>query len=175
MAHHLAQINISPLLAPLDDPKIAEFVAKLEPINALADKAPGFVWRLTSESGNATDIVYNDDPFVIVNKSVWESIAALRDFAYKANHAKVFRVPPEVVRKDGQAQLLPLADPSRPHPPSPKAVSGWNIIRNMAQPHTRSGFPSTSPSPLMKVCARSLAERPLHPVTKRAANAKIGP
>src|SRR5437660_9730030 len=110
MAHHLAQINISPLLAPLDDPKIAEFVAKLEPINALADKAPGFVWRLTSESGNATDIVYHDDPFVIVNKSVWESIAALRDFA------KVFREPPEVVRKDGQAQLLPLVDPSRPHP-----------------------------------------------------------
>jgi len=95
MAHHLAQINISPLLAPLDDPKIAEFVAKLEPINALADKAPGFVWRLTSESGNATDIVYNDDPFVIVNMSVGESIAALRDFAYKSNHAKVFRDLPK--------------------------------------------------------------------------------
>jgi len=116
MAHHLAQINIARLLAPLDDPKIAEFVAQLEPINALADKAPGFVWRLKSESGNATDIGYNDDPFVIVNMSVWNSIEALRGFAYKANHAKVFRVPPEVVRKDGQAQLLPLVDPSRPYP-----------------------------------------------------------
>jgi hypothetical protein len=91
MAHHLAEINISRLLAPLDDPQIAEFVAQLEPINALADKARGFVWRLQSESGNATDIAYNDDPFVIVNMSVWESIEALRDFAYKSSHIKVLR------------------------------------------------------------------------------------
>jgi hypothetical protein len=91
MAHYLAQINISRLLAPLDDPKIAAFVAQLEPINALADKAPGFVWRLKSESGNATDIAYNDDPFVIVNMSVWESIETLRGFAYRSDHANVLR------------------------------------------------------------------------------------
>ena len=91
MTYYLAQINISRLLAPLDDPRIAGFVAQLEPINALADKAPGFVWRLQSNSGNATDIAYNDDPFVIVNISVWQSIEALRNFAYKSNHAKVFR------------------------------------------------------------------------------------
>ncbi len=58
MNYHLAQINISRLNAPLDDPKIAEFVSQLGPINALADKARGFVWRLQSESGNATDIAY---------------------------------------------------------------------------------------------------------------------
>ena len=91
MTHHLAQINIARLIAPIDDPKIAEFVAQLEPINALADKAPGFVWRLQSESGNATDIAYCDDPFIIVNMSVWESIEALRNFAYKSDHARVFR------------------------------------------------------------------------------------
>jgi hypothetical protein len=91
MPHHLAQVNISRLVAPIDDPKIAEFVAQLEPINALADQAPGFVWRLQSSSGNATDIAYCDDPFVIVNMSVWESVEALRDFAYRSNHAKVFR------------------------------------------------------------------------------------
>jgi len=91
MTHHLAQINIARLVAPLDDPRIAEFVALLEPINALADEASGFVWRLKSESGNATDIAYNDDPFVIVNMSVWESLDALRTYAYKSDHAKVFR------------------------------------------------------------------------------------
>ncbi len=74
MNYHLAQINVARLVAPLDDPKIAEFVSQLEPINALADQAPGFVWRLKSESGNATDIAYNDDPFVIVNMSVWVTI-----------------------------------------------------------------------------------------------------
>jgi len=91
MTHHLAQINIARLVAPLDDPRIAEFVAQLEPINAIADEAPGFVWRLKSDSGNATDIAYNDDPFVIVNMSVWESLDALRTYAYKSDHAKVFR------------------------------------------------------------------------------------
>jgi hypothetical protein len=102
MAQHLAQINISRLLAPLGDPKIAEFVAQLEPINALADKAPGFVWRLQSGSGNATDIAYNEDPFVIVNMSVWESIETLRDFAYKSDHAKVFRDRPKWFEKTDQ-------------------------------------------------------------------------
>ena len=91
MNYHLAQINISRLLAPLDDPQIAGFVSQLEPINALADSAPGFVWRLKSDSGNATDIAYSDDPFVIVNMSVWESLQALRDFAYRSEHVKVFR------------------------------------------------------------------------------------
>src|SRR6266699_486111 len=61
MTYHLAQINIGRLIAPIDDPKIAEFVAELEPINALADQAPGFVWRLQSESGNATDFAYKSD------------------------------------------------------------------------------------------------------------------
>src|SRR2546425_10551287 len=91
MTHQVAQINIARLIAPIDDPRIAEFVAQLEPINALADKAAGFVWRLQSESGNATDIAYSDDPFIIVNMSVWESLEALRNFAYKSDHARVFR------------------------------------------------------------------------------------
>jgi hypothetical protein len=95
MKYHLAQINIARLIAPLDDPKIAGFVSQLEPINSVADRAPGFVWRLKSELGNATDIAYNDDPFVIVNMSVWESIESLREYAYKSDHRKVF-----------QAQLL---------------------------------------------------------------------
>jgi heme-degrading monooxygenase HmoA len=91
MAHHLAQINIRRLVAPIGDPKIAEFVAQLEPINALADSAPGFVWRLQSSSGNATDIAYNDDPTVIVNMSVWESLEALRKYVYQSDHVRVFR------------------------------------------------------------------------------------
>lgn len=91
MNYHLAQINIARLVAPLDDPQIAEFVSQLEPINALADRAPGFVWRLKTESGNATDVAYNDDPFVIVNMSVWESIEALRAYVYGSDHLRVFR------------------------------------------------------------------------------------
>ena len=56
MPFHLAQINIGRLMAPLDDPRIADFIAKLATVNALADAAPGFVWRLQSSYGNAMDI-----------------------------------------------------------------------------------------------------------------------
>jgi len=87
----LAQINVGRLIAPLDDPRVAEFVAGLDPVNALADAAPGFVWRLQSASGNATDYAYNDDPFMIVNMSVWESLESLRDFVYRGDHMAVFR------------------------------------------------------------------------------------
>lgn len=91
MDYHLAQINIARLLAPIDDPRIADFVAQLDGINAIAETSPGFVWRLKSESGNATDIAYSDDPFVIPNMSVWKSIAELRDFAYRSQHLLVFK------------------------------------------------------------------------------------
>lgn len=92
MNYHLAQINIGRLLAPVDDPKIAEFVAQLDPINALADNAPGFVWRLQSASGNATDILYDPrDTSILLNMSVWESIESLRSYVYRSDHMKVLR------------------------------------------------------------------------------------
>ena len=90
-AWELAQINIARLIAPLDDPRIAEFVGQLDSINRLADASPGFIWRLQSDAGNATDVSYNDDPFTIVNMSVWQSVEALRDFTYRSGHIQVFR------------------------------------------------------------------------------------
>jgi heme-degrading monooxygenase HmoA len=88
---HLAQINIGRLVAPIDDPQIAEFVAQLDTINQLAESSPGFIWRMQSEQGNATDIPYNDDPFMISNLSVWESIEDLQAFTYRSQHIRVFR------------------------------------------------------------------------------------
>jgi hypothetical protein len=91
MKSYLAQINIGRLIAPIDDPRMAGFVSQLDPVNALADAAPGFVWRLQSSSGNATDIAYNEDPSIVVNMSVWESIEALRNYVYHLRHLEVFR------------------------------------------------------------------------------------
>lgn len=89
--YHIAQINIARMLAPLTDPIMAEFVAKLAPINALADQSPGFVWRLQSESGDATSIKVYDDLMVIVNLTVWESLEALHEYVYKSAHQGVLR------------------------------------------------------------------------------------
>ena len=80
--HRLAQVNVSRLLAPLDDPRLAPFVEALEPVNARADAAPGFVWRLQAEGGDATSIRAFPDPNVIVNLSVWESVEALEAFTF---------------------------------------------------------------------------------------------
>ena len=89
--HHLAQINIVRMRAPLDDPLMAGFVARLDEINALAEDAPGFVWRLKDESNNATNIQVFDDSRLIVNMSVWESIEALFEYTYRSGHIELLR------------------------------------------------------------------------------------
>ena len=90
--YHLAQINIGRLRAPVDDPLIADFVANLDRINAIADAAPGFVWRLKGEGDNATDIRPDAaDALMAVNMSVWESVAALGAFVYRSDHLPVMR------------------------------------------------------------------------------------
>ena len=88
---HIAQVNIAQLRAPIDDPLLAGFVARLDDINALADAASGFVWRLQTDAGNATALRPYEDDRVLFNLSVWESPEALREFVYRSGHAEVMR------------------------------------------------------------------------------------
>ena len=79
MHWQLAQLNIGRLRAPIDDPLIAEFKEALDHINALADRSPGFVWRLQTDEGNATALhPIDDDELIAINMSVWESIEVAR-------------------------------------------------------------------------------------------------
>ena len=87
----VAQVNIARFKAPIDSPLIAGFVERLDPINALADDAPGFVWRLQTEEGNATSIHAFEDDLILVNMSVWESVEDLNAFVYRSPHFEVFR------------------------------------------------------------------------------------
>ncbi len=69
-AYHLAQLNIAWMKTPLESPEMADFVANLERINALAEGSPGYVWRLQDEAGDATAIrPFGDEVFG--NPSVW--------------------------------------------------------------------------------------------------------
>jgi hypothetical protein len=88
---HLAQLNIGRLRAPMDDPSIDDFRLNLDPINALAEVSPGYVWRLQDESGNATNIKLFEDDLEIINLTVWESIDSLADFAYRSGHVEFLR------------------------------------------------------------------------------------
>ena len=91
MDYQLAQINVGRLLAPIGSPQVAEFVANLDRINALAEAQPGFVWRLTGDGNDATDIQAFDDPRIALNMSVWESLEALAAFVYRSGHRDVMR------------------------------------------------------------------------------------
>lgn len=87
---HLAQLNIAKLRFPFDDPRIADFVANLDRVNAAAERSPGVVWRLTGEGNDATDLVAFDDPAVITNMSVWADAASLEHFVWNTVHKRIY-------------------------------------------------------------------------------------
>lgn len=96
MDHHLAQVNVSRLLAPLDSRLLADFVAALDEVNAEADRAPGFVWRLQTEDGNATAVRgfgwdAGDSHGVIVNLTVWRDVEALAEYVFSGRHLEIMR------------------------------------------------------------------------------------
>jgi len=93
---HLAQVNIARLIEPLDSQRLADFVAALDPVNTSADLAPGFIWRLKTEEGNATSFSafewdLEGSAGVLTNMSVWESYEALREFVFSPLHREVLR------------------------------------------------------------------------------------
>lgn len=92
--HHLAQLNVARLRAPLDHSDSADFVAGLDSINALAEASAGFVWRLTDEDGQSSSFVPlpgNDDPLLIVNYSIWSDLESLKAFMYDTEHVDFLR------------------------------------------------------------------------------------
>lgn len=88
---HLAELNIARPLYDLDDPRIADFVDRLDAVNAIAERSPGFVWRLMEEAGNALSVQAFDDPRLIVNMSVWETPEHLEHFVWNTVHKQVYR------------------------------------------------------------------------------------
>jgi hypothetical protein len=81
--YHLAQLNVGIQRAANDSPELADFMAGIEPVNAIADAAPGFVWRLADGDGPGATALRPRGPDFIVNMSVWQSLEALRDFVYR--------------------------------------------------------------------------------------------
>ncbi|MDQ1048562.1 hypothetical protein QFZ76_006798 [Streptomyces sp. V4I2] len=88
-AFELAQVNISRLKAPLDSPQLKAFVDALDPVNADAEAADGYVWRLQSDSGDATDLRVFDDDWLIINLTVWRDPNVLTAFMYQGRHREM--------------------------------------------------------------------------------------
>ena len=86
---HLAQANVAYARYPMDDPRMSEFVARLDELNRLADTSPGFVWRFLTDSRDPAQREF-DDPRVLFNLSVWTSVEALHRYTYRTAHAEVY-------------------------------------------------------------------------------------
>jgi Domain of unknown function (DUF3291) len=89
--HHLAQLNVARALDSLESRRLSGFVRALDSVNAVAERSPGFVWRLQGDAGNALDVSIGDGPRFIVNMSVWESAEALEQFVWNTVHKNVYR------------------------------------------------------------------------------------
>ena len=88
---YLAELNLARLKHPKGDHRVAEFFDALDRVNALAERMPGFVWRLKDEGGNATDIAFNEDPMVIANMSVWQTSEDLERYVFQTVHTAFYR------------------------------------------------------------------------------------
>lgn len=147
--HHLAQLNIGRTAYEKEDPRLADFMNNLERINALAERSPGFVWRLQGENRNATEIpVTEDDPRVISNLSVWENPDALEHFTFNTVHKAFYRRRGEWFQPASEAHFVmwritpghrpPLAEGLerlehlRAHGPSERAF-GWESLPRAEQ------------------------------------------
>ena len=129
-AFQLAQINIGRLAAPLDSAQLADFVAGLDPVNAYAEAAPGFVWRLKDEaSGDATSFSMYDDPAIIVNMSVWSDYQSLLDFVYDDVHRAFLRRRREFFQRMTEMYTVLWWVPAGHEPTLPEAQERLDQLR----------------------------------------------
>lgn len=88
--YQLAQVNVAHAKDDLDSDTLSGFVNRLDEINHLADAAPGFVWRLNPRTQTDFEPGY-DDPRIVVNLSVWESLDSLKIFVYRTIHLELIQ------------------------------------------------------------------------------------
>jgi hypothetical protein len=157
--YHLAQCNVGIARDAPESPVMAEFMANLDRINALAEASPGFVWRLQTEEGNATALrPASENALLLINMSVWEDVASLSQYVYRSAHVEIMRRRKEWFERMAQAYLVLWWVPRDHRPamaeamerlehlrafgPSPKAFTFRNAFRapDAAQPDAPFAF-----------------------------------
>lgn len=144
--HHLVQLNVGRLRAPLDDPSMAEFAESLGPINALAESSPGFVWRLVAEDGSSSsyvDVPGADDPLLAVNYSIWTDLESLRGFVFRSDHTGYLRRRREWFAPIAEAITVCWWVPAGEIPPLAEAMDRLDHLRRHGP--SDQGWPMTRP------------------------------
>lgn len=136
-AYELAQLNIAVMKAPLESPTMADFVANLDRINALAESSPGFVWRLKTDEGNATALRPLGDE-TLVNISVWKDVASLNSFVYRSAHVQIMKRRKEWFERAREAYAVLWWVPRGHRPELAEAAARLELLR--ARGPTREAF-----------------------------------
>lgn len=129
--YHVAQYNIARMRAELDDPVMRGFVSRLDELNQLADRSPGFVWRHHTEDGTSTSVRPYDDELIIINMSVWESIEALHDYAYRSAHGPAYAARHRWFERMEGPTLVLWWVPAGHEPPVEEAMERLELLRRL--------------------------------------------
>ncbi|MBE9607993.1 DUF3291 domain-containing protein [Chitinilyticum piscinae] len=143
----LAQINVGHALAPLDDPRMAGFTGELDALNALAERSPGFIWRLQDDSGNATSILAGSDPLLLVNMSVWQSVDSLEGYVYSGPHLASLKQRRQWFRKAEWPSLALWWIPAGHTPSVSEGMSKLELLRQQGPNPQAFSFASRWPEP----------------------------
>lgn len=125
----LAQLNVALMKDAIDSPLMADFVANLERINALAEHSPGFAWRLQADDGNATSLGSPLGDKWIVNVSVWQDVASLNDYVYKTAHVEIMKRRKEWFERTAEAYVVLWWVPHGQRPSVAEAIARLERLR----------------------------------------------
>lgn len=141
--HHLAELNIGRLLAPTDDPKVAEFMAALDRVNGLGKRMPGFVWMMegSGEPGTGnTQAKIDGDPQFIANLTVWEDAPSLKHFVWDTVHCRFFDRRAEWFEVLGAMNLVMWWVPAGHRPTLGEALERLEQRRSMGDTDSAFGW-----------------------------------
>jgi hypothetical protein len=143
----LAQVNIGRMKDELDSPVMADFVAGLDQVNAAAEAAEGYVWRLQSLGNDATSLRFMGDPWLIVNMSVWRDHASLFDYVYGEVHRPFLKRRREWFERMREAMTVLWWVPAGHRPTVEEAEQRLTALRNDGPTPYAFTFGDPLPSP----------------------------
>ena len=146
-AYELAQLNIGIIKGPMDSPLMADFAANLDRINALAERTPGFVWRLQTEEGNATAIRPFENENLLVNMSVWRDVESLNKYVYSSAHVEIMRRRREWFERMDEAFLVLWWVPNGHRPGIDEAIARLEVLRTKGPTAEAFTFRQAFPAP----------------------------
>jgi hypothetical protein len=145
--YQVAQLNIGIIKGPMDSPVMAGFAASLQRINALADRSPGFIWRLQTEAGDATSIRPFEQENLLLNMLVWRDVESLNAYVYGSAHVDIMRRRREWFERMKEAFLVLWWVPAGHRPSIPEAIAKLELLRAQGSSAEAFTFRQAFPAP----------------------------